>query len=196
LKKSVILIHLHILLLQLPHFIILYSFFAKKLNSIWNLFAYVLCIDKMFVLFSELNLVLSCECYPQAISIFEMNDENWETYAFDQWETEKRNDGTFVLFCMNPDNCKKWYLQNSGNQDILEITPKCHEWLQPMKGETDIYEWMDKRYAHFALHIETDGTFSDRNIDGNLEVMRARSKMKFVSLEEINNILSEKRNEI
>jgi hypothetical protein len=127
----------------------------------------------MYIYFSSTNSVITCEEYPQLLSVEEMKLNELE-YKCNKWEKKYNNDGTFKLYftpfkhMCDFDNsqynmledfdkyecydcgvlkCEEeydLYLQNSGTQDIVCARKnKTFCNLCEVPGYPNIYKWTD-----------------------------------------------------
>jgi len=163
----------------------------------------------MYVYFPKLQKVLTCEEFPQCISIHTMKENELEDMC-NKWEKiENVENGTFTLSykyrkpfcdCINSDlykyecyNCSSYtqtlyedgtdlYLQNSGNMGIVECGPnKCRSELCKVIGYDNMYKW-NKYFddgAIYALQVTFDG-LTDVNIVNKIDTVKDNCCMLFV----------------
>lgn len=161
----------------------------------------------MYVYFKSSNSVLTCDEWPQLISVDTMKSNHLE-HMCNKWEKNDATDNTFTLSFKHTKNAyededddsendeysKKsivsamenvdFYLQNSGNMDIVCAKPTnrgCQ--LCEVDGYPNIYKWIDVRdddRCIFALHVTTNHELSDANIKNEIDVIKDSCHMTFV----------------
>lgn len=149
----------------------------------------------MYIYFKLINAVLTCEEYPQILSVDEMKLKLKENMC-NRWEKNDNEDGTFTLsFKYKKEECScdnsqyidnecykcgrhkiqpfkeraNLYLQNSGSIDIVCVKPiNKYCTMCDVEGYPNIYKWVQPDDTLiFALHIE-DNMLSDANVS-NIE---------------------------
>jgi hypothetical protein len=162
----------------------------------------------MYIYFSKINSVLTCEEYPQILSVEVMRKQKLENIC-NRWEKKEiiKNE-SFKLFYKNFKetcdcnksgcecdvyecyNCGKsinekvdeMYLKNSGHMDIV-ITGKEIEWceLHENKDFKNIYELNTTYDANYCLHMDKNSNLlSDNNIKGLIEELEDNCYILFV----------------
>lgn len=172
----------------------------------------------MYIHFKLLNAVLTCEEYPQILSVDEMK-LNSQEYMCNKWEKNDNDDGTFTLSfkyndftcdCNNSQyvdladykdygcyNCGKskmprltesetLYLQNSGNIDIVMVSPiqyyftsETNFTICEVEGYPNIYKWTQGDDNQiFALHVKNN-MLSDANIVSDINSIKEYCYIEF-----------------
>lgn len=132
----------------------------------------------MFIHFKSINAVLTCESFPRVISVEDMKLNDLESLC-NIWEKNDNEDGTFTLsFKYKEDN---WYLQNSGNMDILcvKLTDKfCN--LCEVDGYPNVYKWFKIKHDEhiFALHVKNN-KLSDADVSKEINNIKEHCEIEF-----------------
>jgi len=134
-------------------------------------------IKVMYLYFKLADSVLTCEEYPQILSVEEMKINKLENKC-NKWE-KNVEDGKFTFSFFEED--KKLYLQNSGTQDVVWVKPIKYDWCQlcEVNGYPNVYQWIDidKKYI-FALHIN-NGMLSDKDISKEINIIQEKCHIIF-----------------
>jgi hypothetical protein len=145
----------------------------------------------MYLYFKLINAVVTCEEYPQIVSVETMKSPGFENKC-NKWEKNENKDGTFTLsyksekhacncdnsvyihlpdfdqyecyFCgIHKSQYDTFYLQNSGHQDIVCAKPINRFCdLIVCEGRPNIYKWAQgAQNLEFILHVSEDHRLSD-----------------------------------
>lgn len=140
----------------------------------------------MYIYFKLINAVLTCEEYPQIMSVENMKRNALENVC-NKWEKMDGVNGTFTLsfvyekevkdFNNCENSCKegdRLYLQNSGSIDIVYVNSRCEEYCKicEVEGYPNMYKWVETYDADtsiFALHVTTDNMLSDADVSEDID---------------------------
>lgn len=152
----------------------------------------------MYVYFSSKKCVLTCEEYPQILSVENMKLNKLE-HLCNRWEKIDNKNGTFTLsFKYNSqypsmtiyngatreasfNNGDILYLQNSGSIDIVCVKPIINEYCQLCLVDKypNIYKWINNDdKLIFALHIKDD-LLSDENVADEIDNIQENCHITF-----------------
>jgi len=129
----------------------------------------------MYIYFEQLNCVVTCQEFPQIISVEEMELNSLQNVC-NKWEKQDNPSGSFKLYYQYYgheyynklyqiyNRNEYLYLHHSYNENILSVKPMnrfttfCN--LCEHEGYPNIYKWVCNSTFIFPLHIK-DGKLSD-----------------------------------
>lgn len=156
----------------------------------------------MYIYFESINSVITCEEYPQILSVDEMKHNNLENMC-NRWEKNDLDDGTFTLSfkykknlcncdntkyiyledyndyeCYNCGRKQKFkenddlYLQNSGNIDIVCAWPMKKLQFCKMCQVDGYIKWISNNNDQIFALHVYDDMLSDADISNKIDIVK------------------------
>ena len=126
----------------------------------------------MYICFKN-NYVLTCEEFPQAIPIENVKTDPYWQKMCNHWRIQYYADGTFTLSYKL--KFQELFLENAGSMDILWTNPRPSDYVFKrcrfceVSRFSNVYEHVTSNGTIKALHIDSNGSLSNKDIRLELE---------------------------